>query len=60
MLTHAYNIVIDRIFGAPVHDREVVGGLNATDKRFFQCLLQQCNFRVNHLTAHIWQCIPQL
>ena len=39
MLTHAYNIVIDRIFGAPVHDREVVGGLNATDKRFFSVFI---------------------
>ena len=35
--THAYNPVIDRGVGSPGHGKDVVDGLNATKKGFFQC-----------------------
>ena len=34
MLAHVYNIIIDRGVGSPGNIQEVVGFLNATDKRF--------------------------
>ena len=34
MLAHAYNIKIDRGVGSTLNDREVVDGLNDTDKIF--------------------------
>ena len=37
VLTYAYNIIIYHGVGAPVNVREVVDGLNATDKKIFQC-----------------------
>ena len=33
-MAHAYTIIIDRGAGAPGHVREVVDGINATDKSF--------------------------
>ena len=39
MLEHAYNITIDCGVGAPVYGREVVDGLNATEKRFLSMLM---------------------
>ena len=39
ILAHTYNIIIDRVVGAQGHDREVVDGLNATDKRFISMLI---------------------
>lgn len=35
-----YNIIIDRAIGAPGHGKDVVDGLNATDKRHLTQLLQ--------------------
>jgi len=35
-----YNIIIDRAIGAPAHGKDVVDGLNATDKRHLTQLLQ--------------------
>ena len=32
MLAHAYNFIIDRVVGAPVHAREVIDGMNVTKK----------------------------
>ena len=40
MLAHAYNIIIDHGVGSPVYVREVVGGFNATDKRFLSMLMK--------------------
>ena len=40
MLAHAYNIIIDCGVGAPGHGREVVDGLNATDKGFISVLMK--------------------
>ena len=37
MLSHVYNIIIDRGVGASGYGREVVDGLNATEMFFFQC-----------------------
>ena len=37
MLAHAYNIVINHIFRALDHVKNVVYGLNTTDKKFYQC-----------------------
>ena len=34
ILAHAYNIIIDRSVGAPVHGIEVVDNFNSTHKRF--------------------------
>ena len=34
MLSSKFNITIDRAIGAPGHGKDVVDGLNATDKRF--------------------------
>ena len=39
MLEHAYNIIIDCVVVAPGHVREIVDGLNATDKRFLSMLM---------------------
>ena len=39
MLAHAYNIIIDRGVGAPGHGREVVDGLNDTEKRLLSILI---------------------
>ena len=38
MLAHAYNIIIDRGFGAPRHGRKIVDGLNDTEKRFLSMI----------------------
>ena len=40
MFAHEYNIIIDSGVGAPVHDREVVGGFNAKNKRFLSMLMK--------------------
>ena len=39
MLAHAYKIIVDHGAGGPGHDREVVYGLNATEKRFLSMLI---------------------
>ena len=39
MLSCAYNIVIDVVVGAPVNFKDVVHGLNATEKRFLSMLM---------------------
>ena len=39
MLAHAYNIIIDSGVGAPGNFREVVDGLNDTEKRFLSMLM---------------------
>ena len=38
MLSHSYNIVIYRGVGSPVNGKDVVDGLNVTDKRFLSML----------------------
>ena len=38
MLSHAYNLIIDRDIGAPGNGKDVVDGLNATNKGFFSML----------------------
>jgi len=40
VLAHQYGITIDRAIGAPSHGKDVVDGLNATDKRFLKWLFQ--------------------
>ena len=40
MLSHAYNIVIDRDVGSPGHGKYVVDCLNATNKRFISMLMK--------------------
>ena len=40
MLFHAYNIVIDSGVGAPVHVKDVVDGLNTTDKKFLTVFME--------------------
>ena len=59
MLSHTYNILIDCGVGATGHGKDVVDGLNATDKRFITILIQLCNFLVNTLMTKIWPFIPQ-
>ena len=39
MLSHAYSILIDFCVGAPGQGKDVVDGLNATDKRFLTLLM---------------------
>ena len=39
MLSHAYYILIDRSIGSPGNGREVVDGLNATNKRMIAMLM---------------------
>ena len=39
MLAHAYNIMINRGVGAPVHGREVVCGLNTINKTILSILM---------------------
>ena len=60
MLSHAYNIIIDCCDGAPGHGREVVNGLNATDKRFISMLMT--NFQLHGEVMHdkIWKYILQM
>ena len=38
ILAHKYNFIIDRGIGSPVYGREVVDGLNTTDKSFLPML----------------------
>ena len=40
MLAHAYNIITDRGVGVWGHNREIVGGLNATKKMFLSMLIK--------------------
>jgi len=40
VLAVTYGIVIDRAIGAPSHGKDIVDGLNATDKRFLMQLLR--------------------
>ena len=40
MFAHAYKIIIDYGVGASAHDREVVDGLNATNKRCCTMLME--------------------
>ena len=42
-MSQTYNIIIDLGFSAPVHVREVVDGLNITEKRFLFHLMS--NFK---------------
>ena len=39
MLAHVYNVTIGRSVGAPGHRREVIDGLNATEKSFLFMLM---------------------
>ena len=39
MLSHIYNIVVDRSAGSPGHGKDVVDGLNTTYKRFISILM---------------------
>ena len=40
MLTHAYNIIIDRGDGAPGHGGDFFDGLNTTEKWFLSMLME--------------------
>ena len=40
MLAHAYNLIINCGVGSPLHGREVVNSLNATEKRFISMLMK--------------------
>ena len=40
MLSHAYNILIDRGVEAPGHGNYVVDGLKANERRFFSMLMK--------------------
>ena len=49
MLSHAYNILIDRGVEASGHGNYVVDGLNATERRFFSMLINKCaTYWCNH------------
>ena len=39
MLEHVYNITIERVVVEPVHDREVVDGINTTAERCLWILM---------------------
>ena len=39
VMLQCYSIIIDRVISAPGHGKEVVGGLNAIDKRYIYQLL---------------------
>ena len=39
MLAHTYNIIIERVIGAPGHGRKVVCGLNYTETLFLYMLM---------------------
>ena len=39
MFSHAYNIAVGCSIGAPVHGKDVVDDLNATEKRFLSMLM---------------------
>ena len=41
VMSHCYCIIIDRGISAPEHGKEVVGGLNAFDKRYMFNFLGQ-------------------
>ena len=42
ILAHAYNIVIHHGVGAPVHEKEVVNGLSATENIYITMLIYKC------------------
>ena len=35
MISTNFNIIVDRMIGAPGHEKDVVDGINACDKRYF-------------------------
>ena len=39
IFSYAHGIIIDRVVGAPGHVKDVVGGLNATEKRYLSMLI---------------------
>ena len=60
ILAHAYNIIFDHGVRAPGHVREVIYGLNDTNKCFVSMLNKTVHCLVQQLMTHIWKCIPQL
>ena len=54
MLSNAYSLIFNRSIGAPVHGREIVDGLNDTEKNCFKYQLQEFNFLVQHRMTHRW------
>ena len=39
VMSHFYSIIIDRVISEPGHDKEVLDGLNAVDKRYIYQLI---------------------